>query len=39
MIVLLLLILQVNKFDSKNTASKSDYQVIQYLKNIKKINS
>ena len=35
MIVLLLLILQVNKFDSKNTASKSDYQVIQYLKNIK----
>ena len=36
MIVLLLLILQANKFDLKNAASKSDYQVIQYLKNIKK---
>ncbi len=29
-------ILQANKFDLKNAASKSDYQVIQYLKNIKK---
>ena len=29
-------ILQANKLDLKNAASKFEYQVIQYLKNIKK---